>query len=96
MYAVLVVMSAGCMLAHVDRTQPHHHQSEGPSSSQQVFCTWACQATSDIVAVTQPPPAVAWLFVERQSPVLDSHRVSSSSLVLHPRAPPRIVLSLRG
>jgi hypothetical protein len=95
-YAALVVMSAGCMLAHADRIQNHHHQSEGNTSPQDVFCAWACQATSDIVAVTQPPAAVAWLVVEQQIPVPDSHRVPSASVVLHPRAPPSTVLLSHG
>lgn len=95
MYAALVVMSAGCMLAHADRVQAHHHHSEEKSSPQSAFCAWACQATSDLVAVTQPPPAVAWLVVEQPVPVPDSHRGTSASVVLHPRAPPVSVLLSR-
>lgn len=87
-YAVLVVMSVGCTLAHAERIQAHHHHSEGTSSSQNAFCSWACQATSDLVTVTQPPVAVAWIVVDPQVLAPDSYRPSSASPVLQPRAPP--------
>ena len=58
MYAALVVLSAGCALAHADQTQAHHHHSEESSSSQSAFCAWACQATSDIASVAEPSMAV--------------------------------------
>ncbi len=95
-YAALVVLSAGCALAHADRTQAHHHHSEKSSSPQNAFCAWACQATSDIVTVTEPSMAVAWLVVETQVLPPDVYRISSASTVLHPRAPPVAALLSRG
>ncbi|MGE0643517.1 MAG: hypothetical protein AB7P24_07605 [Nitrospira sp.] len=87
-YAVLVVLSAGCTLAHAEKIQAHHHHSGGKSSPQSVFCSWVCQATSDLVTVAQPPLAVAWIVVEPQVVAPDSRRLSSASPVLQPRAPP--------
>jgi threonine/homoserine/homoserine lactone efflux protein len=95
-YAALVVLSAGCALAHADRTQAHHHHSGESSSSQSAFCAWACQATSDVVSVAEPVLAVAWLVAEPQVLPPIVHRVSSASSLLHPRAPPITVLLSRG
>jgi hypothetical protein len=95
-YVALSVMSAGCSLAHADRVQAHHHHSEEQSSPQSAYCAWACQATSDVVAVVQPPVAVAWLVVEQQISVPDSHVLSSASTTLHPRAPPIAVFLSHG
>jgi hypothetical protein len=89
MYAVLAVMSVGCAFAHADLLQNHHHHSEeGSSSNQNAFCAWACQATSDVVAVVQPPVAAARLVVEQQILASDLHYVSSPSAILQSRAPP--------
>ena len=96
MYAALVVLSAGCALAHADRAQAHHHHSEDSSSAQSAFCAWACQATSDVVSAAEPSMTVAWLVVEQQVLPHEVHRVSSASTVLHPRAPPSAALSSRG
>jgi hypothetical protein len=96
MYAALVVMSVGCMLAHADRAQAHHHHSDEKSSPQNAYCAWACQATSDVVAMVQPPVVVAWLVVEQQISVPDSHFLSSASTALHPRAPPIAVFLSHG
>lgn len=85
---VLVVLSAGCTLVHAETIQAHHHHSEGTSSPQRVFCSWVCQATSDLVTVAQPPVAVAWIVVEPQVLVPDSYCLSSASPVRQPRAPP--------
>ena len=87
-YAVLVVLSVGCTLAHAEKIQTHHHHSEGKPSPQSAFCSWACQATSDLVTVAQPPVAVAWIEVEPQVLASDSYRPSSASPILQPRAPP--------
>jgi hypothetical protein len=95
-YAALVVLSTGCALAHANQSQTHHHHHEENSSPQSVFCAWACQATSDVVAVAQPPAAVAWLVVEQQVLDLDSHFLSSASVVLLPRAPPSPVFLSHG
>jgi hypothetical protein len=95
-YAALVVLSAGCALAHADQSQTHHHHHEENSSPQSAFCAWACQATSDGVAVAQPLAAVAWLVVEQQVLDLDSHFLSSASVVLLPRAPPSPVFLSHG
>lgn len=84
---VLVVLSAGCTLAHAENIQAHHH-SEGKSSPQSVFCSWVCEATSDLVTVTQPPVAGAWIVAEPPVLAPDSYRPSSASPVLQPRAPP--------
>ncbi|MBL8051947.1 MAG: hypothetical protein JNK03_01135 [Nitrospira sp.] len=95
-YAALVVLSAGCALAHADRTQAHHHHSGESSSPQSVFCAWACQATSDVVSVAEPTMAVAWLVAEPQALPPIVHRESSASFLLHPRAPPITALLSRG
>jgi threonine/homoserine/homoserine lactone efflux protein len=95
-YAALVVLSAGCALAHADRTQAHHHHSEKSSSPQNAFCAWACQATSDIASVAEPAMAVAWLVTEPQVLPAADYPVSSVSIVLHPRAPPVTALLSRG
>jgi hypothetical protein len=95
-YTALVVMGAGCMLAHADRTQAHHDHSEGNSSPQNAFCAWACQAMSDVVAVAHPPVDVTLLVVEQQVSVPDSYFLSSASTVLHPRAPPSTTPFSRG
>jgi hypothetical protein len=95
-YAALVVLSTGCALAHANQSQTHHHHHEENSSPQSVFCAWACQATSDAVAVVQPPAAVDWRVVEQQVLHTDSHFLSSSSVVLLPRAPPNPVFPSLG
>ena len=95
-YAALVVLSAGCTLAHADQTQVHHHHSGESSSPQSAFCAWACQATSDVVSVAEPTMAVAWLVAEPQALPPIVHRVSSASFLLHPRAPPVTTLLSRG
>ncbi|NGZ94658.1 MAG: hypothetical protein CV089_00745 [Nitrospira sp. WS110] len=94
-YAVLVVMSASCILVHADRIQSHHH-GEGKSSSQNAFCAWACQATSDVVAVAQSQVAVAWLVAEPQVLPHASYVVSSVSTVSRPRAPPTTISPSQG
>lgn len=97
-YAALVVLSAGCALAHVDQSQTHHHQhhNEENSSPQNAFCAWACQGTSDVAAVAQPLEAVTWLILQQQVLDLDSHILSSASVVLLPRAPPSPVFLSHG
>lgn len=95
-YTALVVMGAGCMLVHADRTQAHHDHSEGNSSPQNAFCAWACQGMSDVVAVAQPPVDVALLVVEQQVSGPDSYFLSSASTVLHSRAPPSTLFLSRG
>ncbi|CUS34241.1 conserved exported hypothetical protein [Candidatus Nitrospira nitrosa] len=96
MYAALVVLSAGCALAHADQTQAHHHHSEESSSSQSAFCAWACQATSDIASVAEPSMGVVWLVTEPQVLPSAVYPVSSVSTLLHPRAPPVTTLLARG
>lgn len=95
-YAVLAVMSAGCALAHADKTSAHHHHTEDKPSSQHAVCSWVCQATSDIVAVAQPQMAVAWIVVEPHILVPNSIGLSSAGPVLQPRAPPAIWFPLHG
>ncbi|CUS35853.1 DUF2946 family protein [Candidatus Nitrospira nitrificans] len=96
MYVALVVMTVGCTLAHADRVQAHHHHGEEQSSPQSAYCAWACQATSDVVAVAQPPVAVSRPIVEQQISVPDTHFLSSASPTRHPRAPPSAVFLSRG
>jgi hypothetical protein len=96
MYAALVMLSAGCALAHADQSQTHHHHHEENSSPQSVFCAWACQATSDGVAVAQPLATVTWLVVEQQVLHTDPHFLLSASVVLLPRAPPNSIFLSHG
>ncbi len=58
-YSALLVMAAGCALAHADPFQSHqHHQGEQGSSGLNSLCAWACQATADAVEANGPPPTV--------------------------------------
>lgn len=78
-YAVLAVMSVGCALAHADRAQNHHHQSDESSSAQNALCAWACQATSDVAMAPESPKAMAWLVVE-PTVLTPDPRLTSSGL----------------
>lgn len=72
-YSSLLVMAAGCALAHADRSQSHqHHHSEEGSSDQNLLCVWACQATADAVEPSWPSLAVTELVARPAD--LDSHR----------------------
>ncbi|MEQ1846770.1 MAG: hypothetical protein ABL983_14485, partial [Nitrospira sp.] len=60
-YIVLLAMSAGCALAHADRVQHQQHHGQESSSTQNVFCAWACQATADVGVAVGSSLAVAEL-----------------------------------
>ena len=89
-YAALVVLSAGCALAHADRTQAHHHHSEKSSSPQNAFCAWACQATADTVAEAGPPLAVKDLVSGPVEFASTGLLLSIDTSAIHSRAPPSI------
>lgn len=98
MYAALVVLSAGCALAHIDQSQAHHqqHHNEENSSPQSAFCVWACQGTSDVAAVAQPLEAITWLVLQQRVLDLDSHFLFSPTVILLPRAPPSLLVLSHG
>ncbi|MEP6934735.1 MAG: hypothetical protein ABI988_12470, partial [Nitrospirota bacterium] len=54
-YASLAVMAANCALRHVDPSNGHTHQSSHEAAPHNALCAWACQATSDVGLVTEPP-----------------------------------------
>lgn len=95
-YAVLVVLGAGCMVAHADQIQAHHHHSDEKASSQTAFCAWACHATPDVVSTVEPSVAVAWLVTGQPVWPPSLHRASSTSTILHSRAPPVTALLSHG
>lgn len=90
-YSVLLVMAAGCALAHADRSQSqqHHHGEQG-SSTQNSLCAWACQATADTAVAIGSPSTVAELVVALSILVSDQPILSISSAMVHSRAPPSI------
>ncbi len=95
-YASLAVMAASCALRHVDASSDHaHHDSQG-AGSHNALCAWACQATSDAGLAPEPPALSMGPVVQRV--VSSPHQAisSSSSSLLHSRAPPSILVVLIG
>jgi hypothetical protein len=89
LYAALLVMSTGCVVAHAGKlsSQHHHHGGDG-SSDQNALCAWTCQATTDSAATIGSPPA---LTAPALGPVhLVSGLCTSSALlnIVQSRAPP--------
>ena len=90
-YSTLLVMAAGCALAHADLSQSHqHHHSGQGSSGLHSLCAWACQATADAVAAIGPPPTVTGILVGsiHLSPYQFIQLADYSTV--SPRAPPSI------
>ena len=89
LYSTLLVMAAGCALAHADRSQSHqHHHNEEGSSDRNVLCEWACQATADAAEASGPPPTVTELLVGSADLVSDQLCLLPRSSTLQTRAPP--------
>lgn len=90
-YSALLVMAAGCALAHADRSQSHHHHHSGQGSSgHNSLCAWACQATADAAAAIEPPPTVTEILI---GPIdlIPYQFIHSAGLSTVPaRAPPSI------
>jgi hypothetical protein len=92
-YSTLLVMAAGCALAHADGSQNHrHHNNEQGSSNQNLLCTWACQATADTAEASGCPPTVAELVVGPADLVYGQLCLLQRSSTLQTRAPPLIPL----
>ncbi|UVT15405.1 MAG: hypothetical protein H8K04_16580 [Nitrospira sp.] len=92
-YSVLLVLAAGCALAHTDPSQSHHHHhSEQESSGLNSLCTWGCQATADATVAIGPPTTVTEILVG--SIDLTHYRFIHSAVfsAVHTRAPPSIPL----
>lgn len=90
-YSALLVMAAGCALAHADFSQGHqHHHSEQGSSGLHSLCAWACQATADAVAAIGPPPTVTELLVVAIHLIPYQFIHSADYSAVPPRAPPSI------
>lgn len=90
-YGALLILAAGCALAHADRSQSHqHHHDEHGSSAQDVLCAWACQATADTAMTVEPPPSVPELVIARFYLAASLPIRSISSVQVHSRAPPDV------
>jgi hypothetical protein len=87
-YVVLLAMSAGCALAHAGGVQHHQHHGNESSSTQNVFCAWACQATADIGVAVGASLAVAELVRWHEAIPLRRSVSFSSPSTFHSRAPP--------
>ncbi|MBI4001851.1 MAG: hypothetical protein HY348_08715 [Nitrospira defluvii] len=85
-YLTLALTTAGCLLAHAAQSDGHHQHSGTESHSP--LCSWACQATSDVGAVSHAPAGMVWAAQPHVnlSPALFIAAGISSSL--HARAPP--------
>lgn len=90
-YSALLVMAAGCALAHADLAQGHeHHHSEQGSSGLHSLCAWACQATADAVVTVGPPPTVTEILVGSIHLIRYPFIHSADYSAVSPRAPPSI------
>ncbi|TKB94659.1 MAG: hypothetical protein E8D41_03695 [Nitrospira sp.] len=95
-YASLAAMAASCALSHVDPSNGHAHHGSQESAPHNALCAWACQATTD-AGLTPEPPALSMGPVARLV-VSSPHQAisSSSSSLLHSRAPPSTPFPLIG
>ena len=90
-YSALLVMAAGCALAHTDLSQGHqHHHSQQESSGLHSLCAWACQATADAVVTVGPPPTVAEILAGSIHLIPSQFIHSADYSAVSPRAPPSI------
>ncbi len=87
-YGVLLVMAAGCALAHADQAQSHHHHDEQGTSAQSVLCSWACHATADAAVAGGPPSTVVELVVECSNFAPNLPILPISSSTMRSRGPP--------
>ncbi|NOT95162.1 MAG: hypothetical protein HOP00_02470 [Nitrospira sp.] len=87
-YAALVVLAAVCAFGHGDPSSSHAHHGSPEASPHNALCAWTCQATSDAVVAMASPMATSGPVVRLV--MLPPHQPasSSSSSVLHSRAPP--------
>jgi hypothetical protein len=88
LYAVLLVMSTGCMVAHAGHMSTQHHHGENGSSDQNALCAWTCQATTDSAATIGPPLALAELALGPADLVSRSLTSSALLYIVQSRAPP--------
>ncbi|MDH4088238.1 MAG: hypothetical protein OEV27_15920 [Nitrospira sp.] len=93
-YATLLVMAMGCVLAHADRSQSHqHHHDDQGSSTQTLLCAWACQATTDTVVAVGLPSAVVGTIIGLTDLIPSQLVLSMLSSAIRSRAPPLIAIS---
>ena len=95
-YASLAAMAASCAFSHIDPSNGHAHHGSDEAGPHNALCAWACQATSDAGLV--PEPSALSRGPNAQLVVSSSHQAisSSSSSLLHSRAPPSILVVLIG
>ena len=92
LHVVLTVTSGSCAFAHAAAGQHHHaHHGEG-SSSQNVFCDWACQATDGPTIASGPPPAGTELMLGPADLSTIQPLSSARSFSNRTRAPPMSLL----
>jgi hypothetical protein len=95
-YASLAVMAASCAFNHVDPSNGHAHHGSDEAAPHNALCAWACQATSD-AGLGPEPPALSMAPVVRLVISSPYQAISSSSSsLLHSRAPPSILVVLIG
>ena len=95
-YASLAAMAASCAFSHIDTTNGHAHHGSDEAGPHNALCAWACQATSD--AGLAPEPSALSMGPVARLVVSSSHQAisSSSSSLLHSRAPPSVRVVLIG
>ncbi|MEO8341247.1 MAG: hypothetical protein ABI604_16305 [Nitrospirota bacterium] len=95
-YASLAAMAASCAFSHIDASNGHAHHGSNETGPHSALCAWACQATSDAGLVTEPSALSMSPVI--QLVVSSSHQAisSSSSSLLHSRAPPSVRFVLIG
>ena len=70
MYAVLVVVSASCGIAHAQQGGDSHYHQERGASAQGAVCAW--QLTSQSAVAVEPPDAAIGFVAEVVLPTTDS------------------------
>lgn len=58
-YMALALVAPGCSFAHATPSDSPHQHSGAESHS--TLCSWACQATSDVVIISQGDVGTVWV-----------------------------------
>jgi hypothetical protein len=95
-YTALAVLAAGCLLSHAAHAGVHENHESQEAVPHNALCAWACQGTSEVGLVAEPPALSTGQAV--RLPAVFPHRtfLSASSFPLHSRAPPSVPFAFIG